>query len=127
MEKTGAIEGGNQTLGVSQHLIREKIMRKIVSFVHVSLDGFVASDAEGQASLDWISISPDLFEYVEKRIQQTDTALYGRTTYQTLVQKYTRQNLTHVGEESYFPVGGRVPAIRGETKSIKQVPQTATK
>ncbi|WP_242514458.1 dihydrofolate reductase family protein [Enterobacter cloacae] len=95
MEKTGAIEGGNQTLGVSQHLIREKIMRKIVSFVHVSLDGFVASDAEGQASLDWISISPDLFEYVEKRIQQTDTALYGRTTYQMM--------------ESYWPTAADKP------------------
>jgi hypothetical protein len=27
----------------------EKIMRKLVSFVHVSLDGFVASTAEGPA------------------------------------------------------------------------------
>jgi dihydrofolate reductase len=59
-------------------------MRKIVSFVHVSLDGFVASTAEGPAGLAWISISPDLFEYVEQRIQQTDTALYGRTTYQMM-------------------------------------------
>lgn len=59
-------------------------MRKIVSFVHVSLDGFVASTAEGLASLAWISISPDLFEYVEQRIQQTDTALYGRITYQMM-------------------------------------------
>ncbi|VFS92721.1 RibD C-terminal domain [Raoultella planticola] len=35
---------------------------------------------EGPAGLAWISLSPDLFEYVEQRIQQTDTALYGRTT-----------------------------------------------
>lgn len=70
-------------------------MRKIVSFVHVSLDGFVASTAEGQASLDWISISPDLFEYVEKRIQQTDTALYGRTTYLMM--------------ESYWPTAADKP------------------
>ncbi len=41
-------------------------MRKIVSFVHVSLDGFVASTAEGPAGLTWISLSPDLFEYVER-------------------------------------------------------------
>ena len=56
-------------------------MRKIVSFVHVSLDGFVAS-ADG--GLNWVSISDDLFGYVEQRIQQTDTALYGRVTYQMM-------------------------------------------
>lgn len=70
-------------------------MRKIVSFVHVSLDGFVASTAAGQASLSWISISPDLFEYVEQRIQQTDTALYGRITYQMM--------------ESYWPTAADKP------------------
>ncbi len=59
-------------------------MRKIVSFVHVSLDGFVASTDAGMASLGWIRISDDLFEYVEHRIQQTDTALYGRNTYQMM-------------------------------------------
>ncbi len=59
-------------------------MRKIVSFVHMSLDGFVASTDEGMHSLGWISITEDLFEYVEQRIQQTDTALYGRVTYQMM-------------------------------------------
>ncbi|NOT82429.1 MAG: dihydrofolate reductase [Gallionella sp.] len=59
-------------------------MRKIVSFAHVSLDGFVASTDEGMHSLGWISITEDLFEYVEQRIQQTDTALYGRVTYQMM-------------------------------------------
>lgn len=56
-------------------------MRKIVSFVHVSLDGFVASANGG---LDWISINDELFGYVEQRIKQTDTALYGRVTYQMM-------------------------------------------
>lgn len=70
-------------------------MRKIVSFVHVSLDGFVASDDEGMASLDWISLSDDMFEYVEQRIQQTDTALYGRVTYQMM--------------ESYWPTASEQP------------------
>jgi dihydrofolate reductase len=59
-------------------------MRKIVSFMHVSLDGFVASNEAGMASLGWVSMSADLFEYVEQRIQQTDTALYGRNTYQMM-------------------------------------------
>jgi dihydrofolate reductase len=70
-------------------------MRKIVSFVHVSLDGFVASTAPGPAGLGWISLSTDLFEYVEQRIQQTDTALYGRTTFQMM--------------ESYWPTAAEQP------------------
>lgn len=71
-------------------------MRKIVSFVHVSLDGFVASSDEGMASLGWISLSDDLFDYVEQRIQQTDTALYGRVTYQMM--------------EAYWPTAADQPA-----------------
>ncbi len=70
-------------------------MRKIVSFVHVSLDGFVASTAEGMHSLGWISLSDDLFGYVEQRVQQTDTALYGRVTYQMM--------------ESYWPTAAEQP------------------
>ena len=70
-------------------------MRKIVSFVHVSLDGFVASADEGMASLGWISLSDDMFEFVEHRIQKTDAALYGRVTYQMM--------------ESYWPSAAEQP------------------
>lgn len=70
-------------------------MRKIVSFVHMSLDGFVASTAVGQHSLGWISITEDLFRHVEQRIQQTDTAIYGRVTYQMM--------------EAYWPTAAEKP------------------
>ncbi|MEQ1555188.1 MAG: dihydrofolate reductase family protein [Gallionella sp.] len=56
-------------------------MRKIVSFVHLSLDGFVASVDGG---LDWVSITEELFDYVGQRIAATDTALYGRKTFQMM-------------------------------------------
>ena len=56
-------------------------MRKIVSFAHLSLDGFVATLEGG---LDWVTINEELFAYVGQRIQQTDTALYGRVTYQMM-------------------------------------------
>jgi dihydrofolate reductase len=56
-------------------------MRRIVSFVHLSLDGFVASTTGG---LDWITINDELFAYVEQRILKTDTALYGRKTFQMM-------------------------------------------
>ena len=67
-------------------------MRKIVSFVHVSLDGFVASSDGG---LDWIIVNDEIFGYVEQRIKQTDTALYGRVTYQMM--------------ESYWPTAADQP------------------
>lgn len=67
-------------------------MRKIVSFVHLSLDGFVAS-ADG--GLDWISLTEELFDHVEQRVQQTDTALYGRVTYQMM--------------EAYWPTAAEQP------------------
>lgn len=70
-------------------------MRKIVSFVHVSLDGFVSSTAAGTHSLGWVSFSEDLFEYVEQRILQTDTALYGRITFEMM--------------ESYWPTAAEQP------------------
>lgn len=67
-------------------------MRKLVSFVHLSLDGFVAS---AQGGLDWVSITEELFDYVGQRIQQTDTALYGRVTYQMM--------------EAYWPTAAAQP------------------
>ncbi|MEK7811538.1 MAG: dihydrofolate reductase family protein [Pseudomonadota bacterium] len=67
-------------------------MRKIVSFVHLSLDGFVAS-ADG--GLGWVSITEELFDYVGQRIKQTDTALYGRVTYQMM--------------EAYWPTAAAQP------------------
>lgn len=68
-------------------------MRKIVSFVHVSLDGFVAATNGG---LDWIIVNEEIFDHVEKRIKETDTAMYGRVTYQMM--------------ESYWPTAADQPA-----------------
>lgn len=67
-------------------------MRKIVSFVHLSLDGFVASTDGG---MGWVSITEELFDHVEQRIKQTDTALYGRVTYQMM--------------EAYWPTAASQP------------------
>jgi dihydrofolate reductase len=67
-------------------------MRKIVSFMHVSLDGFVA-DING--GLSWINLDSDIFSFVEARIAKTDTALYGRITYQMM--------------EAYWPTAAEKP------------------
>src|SRR5574339_169230 len=56
-------------------------MRKIISFMHVSLDGFVAGP---NGEMDWIKVDEEIFDYVGKRISEGDTALYGRVTYQMM-------------------------------------------
>lgn len=49
--------------------------------MHISLDGFVAGP---HGEMDWIKVDPEIFEHVEKRISQGDTALYGRITYEMM-------------------------------------------
>jgi dihydrofolate reductase len=56
-------------------------MRKIISFMHISLDGFVAG-LNGE--MDWIKVDEEIFNYAGKRISEGDTALYGRVTYQMM-------------------------------------------
>ncbi len=67
-------------------------MRKIISFMHISLDGFVAG-LNGE--MDWIKVDEEIFDYVGKRISEGDTALYGRATYQMM--------------ESYWPTAADKP------------------
>ena len=58
-----------------------KAGRKIISFMHISLDGFVAG-LNGE--LDWVKVDEEMFDHVGKRINEGDTALYGRVTYQMM-------------------------------------------
>ncbi|MES1220309.1 MAG: dihydrofolate reductase family protein [Bacteroidota bacterium] len=67
-------------------------MRKIISFMHMSLDGFVAGP---NGEMDWIKVDQEIFDHVGKRISEGDTALYGRVTYQMM--------------ENYWPTAGDKP------------------
>src|SRR6187551_1486990 len=67
-------------------------MRKVISFMHMSLDGFVATP---NGELSWAKVDEELFDFVGKRISQGDTALYGRVTYQMM--------------ESYWPTAADQP------------------
>lgn len=68
-------------------------MRKIISFMHMSLDGFVAGP---NGEMNWIKVDEEIFDHVGKRISEGDTALYGRVTYQMM--------------EGYWPGAGEKPA-----------------
>jgi len=67
-------------------------MRKIISFMHISLDGFVAGP---NGEMNWIKVDEEIFDHVGKRISEGDTALYGRVTYEMM--------------ESYWPTAGDKP------------------
>jgi dihydrofolate reductase len=78
-------------------------MRKIISFMHISLDGFVAGP---NGEMDWIKVDEEIFNYVGKRISEGDTALYGRVTYQMM--------------ENYWPTaGGKPTATRHDIEHSK--------
>ncbi len=59
-------------------------MRKLVLFMHVSLDGFVAGP---NGEMNWIIVDEAIFDYAHKRTNESDTALYGRVTYD-MMQDY---------------------------------------
>jgi dihydrofolate reductase len=56
-------------------------MRKLISFMHTSLDGFVAGP---NGEMNWIKVDQEIFDAVGKRISESDTALYGRNTYEMM-------------------------------------------
>ena len=56
-------------------------MRKVISFVHISLDGF-ATGPNGE--LEWAIVDEELTPYVDGLFRSVDTALYGRVTYQLM-------------------------------------------
>ena len=67
-------------------------MRKLIFFMHISLDGFVAG-VHGE--LDWINLDDEMFDFVATMTDKADTALYGRVTYEMM--------------QSYWPTAGEQP------------------
>src|SRR4030095_8239145 len=67
-------------------------MRKLIFFMHTSLDGFVAG-LNGE--MDWIKFDDALFDFVATMTDKADTALYGRVTYEMM--------------QSYWPKAGEQP------------------
>lgn len=49
--------------------------------MHVSLDGFVAGP---NGEMDWITIHEKMFDFVQERTNQSDSAIYGRKTWQMM-------------------------------------------
>jgi dihydrofolate reductase len=71
-------------------------MKKLIIAMHTSVDGFVAGP---DGEMDWIHVDEEIFSYTGGLTEQSDTALYGRVTFQMM--------------ENYWPAAGKQP---GATK-----------
>ena len=67
-------------------------MRKIISFMHISLDGFVAGT---KGEMNWIKVDAEIFDHIGERVREGDTSMYGRHTYEMM--------------QGYWPTAGKGP------------------
>jgi dihydrofolate reductase len=74
-------------------------MRKLIFFMHTSLDGFVAGP---KGEMDWIKVDDEIFDFVDTMTAHADTALYGRVTYEMM--------------QAYWPEAGKQPNASTHTK-----------
>lgn len=54
-------------------------MRKIIYWVHTSVDGYIAGP---NGEFGWPAVGPELFAYSEAMNEQVDTLLYGRVVWE---------------------------------------------
>jgi len=55
-------------------------MRKLVLFMHTSLDGFV--QGSDLWDIGWISYDEHLVQYADEIVKETGSPVYGRVTYE---------------------------------------------
>jgi dihydrofolate reductase len=67
-------------------------MRKLVLFMHISLDGRTTSATGG---MEWVKVSDEMFERADKQSAQSDLALYGHGTFNIM--------------DAYWPTAGDEP------------------
>lgn len=70
-----------QMFDTDQYQQRKTHMRKIISMIHLSLDGFAAGPND---ELDWISYDNDLEQYAHALHAITDAVIWGRRTYELM-------------------------------------------
>jgi dihydrofolate reductase len=71
---------------------RARMKQRIIFFVHVSVDGYVAGPGD---DLEWISHGEDVWSEVNELTEACDCALFGRVTYE--------------GFQSYWPAVAAAP------------------
>lgn len=60
-----------------------RIMRKLILFLHASLDSFVEGP-NGAMDIGWIAYDADLANHANKILNSADTVIWGRATYKMM-------------------------------------------
>jgi len=83
----------HQVKNISLRILARKSMkdRKVILFIHASLDGFVAGP---NGETDWITIDDEIFKDSNVLANTADIALYGRATFQ-MMESYWPTVLTN--------------------------------
>jgi dihydrofolate reductase len=71
-------------------------MRKVISLIHLSLDGFASGRND---ELDWISYDDELEQYAHSMHDKTDAVIWGRRTYEGMASYW----LTVPGDPASSP------------------------
>lgn len=69
-------------------------MRKLVLFLHASLDGFVEGP-NGEMDIGWVSYDADLENHAKEILSTADTVIWGRGTYQMMHSYWPSVPSTH--------------------------------
>jgi len=64
-------------------------MRKLFSFMVISADGYHAAPDRG---LGWQTFGPEFADYSVEQLDEVDTLVFGRTTYEELAAYWTAQS-----------------------------------
>jgi dihydrofolate reductase len=72
-------------------------MRKIIYWVHTSIDGHIAGPG---GEFDWPAVGPELFRYSQAINERVDTLLYGRVVWEMMA--------------AYWPTADADPATTGD-------------
>ena len=72
-------------------------MRKVVSLMHMSLDGFVAGP---NGEMNWINLAPDMYKEIMDYMKNVDTAIYGKVVYYMMKNYWptllTKENIDEI-------------------------------
>ncbi|GAA3235125.1 dihydrofolate reductase family protein [Actinocorallia longicatena] len=85
-------------------------MRKIIHWVHTSVDGFVSGPG---GAFDWASLGPELADYSEALLERADTLLYGRVVWEMMAAHWPEADKRSSDEHSrkFAPAWRSMPKI----------------
>ena len=93
-------------------------MRKIIYWVHASVDGFIDGP---NGEFDWLAMGPELSAYSEGLDRRVDTLLFGRAVWQMMVGFWptaeTMSDDPHVAAFAPFWRATRRSSSHGRTRA----------